>query len=177
MRSHPSSPERDALATPAVSADDHLAAGQQRVRGADDAIDRALPGSVTVIKKVFGLGVVDGDHRQLEYVVLFHGSQPDHPGCCLFHAGNDIRDQSLAVGGAKLGCPGSDFRVKIVKPIERDEDHGAHQVGTVVHRHVGQVLQRGGDVPVIAVLVLALDGEHGNAVILHQAGGDVVLGG
>ena len=38
------------------------------------------------------------------------------------------------------------------------------------------MLEGGGDVPVIAVLVLALDGVDGDAVVLHQAGGDVVLG-
>ncbi len=39
------------------------------------------------------------------------------------------------------------------------------------------VLQGGGDVPVVAVLVLALDGVDRDAEVLHQAGGDVVLGG
>ena len=66
--------------------------------------------------------------------------------------------------------------MKIVEPVQRDEDHGADQVGAVVHGDVRLVLQRGGDVPVIAVLVLALDRENGDAVVLHQAGGDVVLG-
>ena len=40
----------------------------------------------------------------------------------------------------------------------------------------GCVLQGGGDVPVIAVLVLALDRVDRDAVILDQAGRDVVLG-
>ena len=38
------------------------------------------------------------------------------------------------------------------------------------------VLQGGGDVPVVAALVLALDGVDGDAEVLHEAGGDVVLG-
>ena len=39
----------------------------------------------------------------------------------------------------------------------------------------GLMLQGGRDVPVVAVLVFALDGVDRNAVILHQAGRDVVL--
>ena len=66
--------------------------------------------------------------------------------------------------------------MKIVEPVQRDEDHGADQVGSVVHGDVRQMLQRGGDVSIIAVLVLALDRENGDAVVLHHAGGDVVLG-
>ena len=64
----------------------------------------------------------------------------------------------------------------VVEPVQGDEDHGADQVGAVVHRDVRLVLQGGGDVPVVAVLVLALDGVDGDAEVLHQAGGDVVLG-
>ena len=40
----------------------------------------------------------------------------------------------------------------------------------------GLCSKRRGDVPVVAVLVLALDGVDGDAEILDQAGGDVVLG-
>ena len=63
----------------------------------------------------------------------------------------------------------------VVEPVQGDEDHGADEVGTVVHRDVRLVLERGGDVPVVAVLVLALDGVDGDAEVLHEAGGDVVL--
>ena len=49
------------------------------------------------------------------------------------------------------------------------------QVGAVVHRDVRRVLQGGGDVPVVAVLVFSLDGVDRNAVVLDQGGRDVVL--
>ena len=38
------------------------------------------------------------------------------------------------------------------------------------------MLQGGGDVPVVGRFVLALDGIDGNAEVLHEAGGHVVLG-
>ena len=66
--------------------------------------------------------------------------------------------------------------MNVVEPVQGDEDHGADQVGPVVHRDVGLVLRGGGDMPVVAVLVLALDGVDRDAEVLHQAGGDVVLG-
>ena len=95
---HAPGPQRDALAAPAIAADDHLAAGQQRVGGPDDAVDRALAGAVAVVEEVLGLGVVDGDDRQLEDAVLLHRPQPDHAGRRLFHAGDDVGHQGLAVG-------------------------------------------------------------------------------
>ena len=54
------------------------------------------PGAVAVVEEVLGLGVVDGDDRQLEHAVLFHGPQADHAGRRLFHAGDDVGDQGLA---------------------------------------------------------------------------------
>src|SRR5439155_16175169 len=51
----------------------------------------------------------------------------------------------------------------------------ADQVGAIVHGDVRLVVERGQDVAVIGVIVLALDGEHGNAVVADQAGGNVVL--
>ena len=98
VRAHAAGPQRDALAAPAVAADHDLAAGQQRVGGADDAVDRALAGAVAVVEEVLGLGVVDGDDRQLEHAVLLHRPQPDHAGGRLFHAGDDVGDQRLALG-------------------------------------------------------------------------------
>ncbi len=87
-----------------------------------------------------------------------------------------LATSSLRSGGVSVGGPLADLGVHVVEPVQRDEDHRADQVGAVVHRDVGLVLQGGGDVPVIAVLVLALDRVDRDAVILHQAGRDVVLG-
>src|SRR5207247_463838 len=69
------------------------------------------------------------------------------------------------------------LRVDVVEPAQRHEDQGRHQVGAVVHRHLRLVLQGGDDVLVIGVVVLAADRVDGDAVVLHEAGGDVVLGG
>ncbi len=66
--------------------------------------------------------------------------------------------------------------MKVIQAAQRDEDHGAHQVGAIVHRDVGLVLQSGGDVTIIAVLVLTFDRIDRNAEIFHQAGRDIVLG-
>ena len=60
-------------------------------------------------------------------------------------------DQRLALGRAELRGPAADLGVDVVEPVQGDEDHGADQVGAVVHRDVRPVLQGGGDVPVVAV--------------------------
>jgi len=54
---------------------------------------------------------------------------------------------------------------------------GGHQVHAVVHGDLGAMIQRRPQVGVVGVIVLALDGEHGDVVIPHQHRGDVVLGG
>ena len=65
----------------------------------------------------------------------------------------------------------------VVEPIEGDEDHRRDQVGAVVHRDVRLVFQGGDDVLVVGVGVLAADGVDGDAEVLDEAGGHVVLGG
>ena len=45
----------NALAAPAVAADDEILARQQDVGGADDAVDGALAGAVAVVEEVLGL--------------------------------------------------------------------------------------------------------------------------
>ena len=68
-----------------------------------------------------------------------------------------LATSSLRSSARQRRGPLADLVVDVVEPVQRDEDHGADQVGAVVHRDVGLVLQGGGDVPVIAVLVFALD--------------------
>ena len=53
----------------------------------------------------------------------------------------------------------------------------AHHVGAVVHGEVGAALQRAGDVAVVGLVVLALDGEDADAVVHHQRRRGVILGG
>ena len=53
---------------------------------------------------------------------------------------------------------------------------GEDQVGAVVHGHLGLDVQGLVDVAVIGVAVFALDGEGGDAFMLGQIGGHVVLG-
>ena len=80
-----------------------------------------------------------------------------------------------SAGGSFCG-PGAHLGVHVVEPIQGDEDHGRDEVGPVVHGDVRLVLQGGGDVLVIGVVVLFADGEDGDAEILDEAGGHVVLG-
>jgi hypothetical protein len=54
-----------------------------------------------------------------------------------------------------------------------DADH----VGAVVHRHLRPVVDRGADVRVVRVVVLAADGEDGNPELGDERRRDVVLGG
>ena len=90
----PFGPHGDALAAPAVAGDDNPLAGDEHVGRADDAVDRALAGAVAVVEEVLGHRVVDGDDRQLQDPVFLHRPEPDDAGRRLFHARDDVADQS-----------------------------------------------------------------------------------
>ncbi len=143
---------RDAAADPAVAGDDEALAGEQHVRGADDPVERRLPGAVAVVEEVLGARVVDRDHGERERAVGLHRLQPDHAGRRLLHPGDDVAEL-LAAG-----------RVE-------NADH----VGAVVHRQLRLVVDRGLDVLVVGVVVLALDREDGDAVLLDERRRGVVL--
>ena len=59
---------------------------------------------------------------------------------------------------------------------EKPVVHADH-IGAVVHGDLRRVIDGGGEVLVVGLLILALDGVGGDAVVLHQRGGHVVLRG
>jgi hypothetical protein len=101
---------------------------------------------------VLGVSIVDGDDGEAQHAFLGHRAQPDHAGCRLFRSANHTAERILPLG---------------VK--NRD------QVGAVIHGDVRLVIDRRKNVAVIGVVVFAFDGEHGNPMVAHQAGRDIVL--
>ena len=150
---HPACAHRDAATGPAVAGDDEALAGEQDVRRADDPVDRRLARAVAVVEEVLRARLVHGDDREAELAVALERLQADDARGRLLGAGDDVAEL-LAAGGVE------------------DADH----VGAVVHRQVRAVVDRGLDVPVVRVVVLALDREDADAVLLDQRGRDVVLG-
>ena len=69
------------------------------------------------------------------------------------------------------------LRVHAVELAARHEQHRRHEVGAVVHGDRRLKLETGPDVPVVARVVLALDGEGLDAVDGHERRRHVVLGG
>ena len=154
VRAHPPRARRDAAPDPAVPGDDEATAREQDVRRADDPVDRRLAGAVAVVEHVLRLRLVDRDHREAELPLALERLQPDDAGGRLLRARDHV---------AELLAP------------RRVED--ADDVGAVVHRQVRPVVDRGLDVLVVRVVVLALDREDGDVVLLDQRRRDVVLGG
>src|SRR5262249_29327076 len=118
LAAHAAGPQGDALAAPAVTGDDDFAAGQEGVGGPDDAVDGALAGAVAVVEEVLGLGVVDGDDRELEHAIAFHGPQAIDPGGGLFHAADHLVDDAHPFSGGQLLGPGADLRMDVVQPFQ-----------------------------------------------------------
>src|SRR5581483_5642893 len=83
-----------------------------------------------------------------------HGPQPDDAGRGLLCAADDVDD--------------------LLRPLPVQQ---AHEVGAVVHRDVGTVVQHGVDVAVVRLVVLAPDREHVDIGLLAQRRRHVVLRG
>ena len=150
---HPARPHCNALAAPPVAADDEVFARQQNIGGTDDAVDRALAGAVAVVKKMFGLGVVDSHHRKGQFAGCCHGPQPDHTGRGLLRAPHHRVEQVAALG----------------------MQHG-HQIHPVVHGDVGLDVEHAVEVAVVLGGRLPLDGKDRHLVVGHKRSGNVVLG-
>ena len=112
-------PRRDALADPAVAGDHDLAAGDEHVRRADDAVDRRLARPVAVVEQVLGLGLVDRHDREAECAVGGHRLQPDDAGRRLLGPGEDLLD--------------------LVRPLAVEQ---RHEVAAVVHRDLRDACRR-----------------------------------
>ncbi len=141
----------DAPSAPAVSDDDNGLPGKEHIRCIHDPVDRALPGSVPVVKHHLGLGIVYSDHRISECAVCCHCSQPYHAGCGLLAAADDAREQ---------------FRMIAVQ--ERD------RVCAVIERDMRIDLDRLLEALVILLLVLPPDREYVRSVCC-ESGCNVVL--
>ena len=101
---------------------------------------------------MLGVGVVDGDDGELEHAFLGHRAQADDAGRRFFGAADHAFESVGALGVQK-----------------------ADQIGAVVHGDLRLVIDGGEDVVVVGIVVLTLDGEHGNVVVADQRGGDVIL--
>ena len=152
LGAHPARPLGQPAATPAIATHDEVGAGQQLVGGAHDAVQGALTGAVAVIEQVLRVRVVHGDDRVFEHALLLHGAQPDHPCRRLLGAADDLLQQLAAVG----------------------VDH-AHGIGAIIHRQVRVSVQRGVDMAVISVVVLALDREGLDAILMRHGRRRIVL--
>ena len=171
----PARAHRDAAAAPAVAGDDERRAREQEVRRADDAVDRGLPGAVAVVEEVLGERVVHRDDREAEDAVLRHRLEADDAGGGLLGGADDLGEQRLPLVGGEPFDPLPDGRLEIIEAAERDHVDRADDIGAVIHRDVGLVRDRGADVLVVRLLVLALDREDLDAVVLHEMRGDIVL--
>src|SRR5690606_18675755 len=67
VRSKAASTHCNALTAPTITDRDERLAGEQDVRGADDAVECRLARAISVIEKVLRLSVVHGDRREGKY--------------------------------------------------------------------------------------------------------------
>ena len=143
----------DALAAPAVTGDDHRLAGDDEVGGAVDAVPYRLAGAVAVVEEMLALGVVDQHHGDGELVLAVETLEAEDSGGGLFAAADHLRDELREI------------RVQ-----------GVDEVASVIDDDVGA---GGDDFPAVAFVLLGggvVPCEDVEALV-HEGGGDVVLGG
>ena len=103
---------------------------------------------------MLGLGVVHGDDRVAEPALRLERLEADD------------------AGGGLLGPP--DQLGELLLPLAmEDTDH----IGAVVHRHLRVAIDGSVDVPIVGVVVLAIDRVDLGVVAIHEGRGNVVLGG
>ncbi len=131
-----------------------MAAGEEDVRGAEDAVDGRLAGAVAVVEEVLGERLVDCHDRVHEGAVGGHGAQADHARGRLLssreHAGKGVPPIAME---------------------ERDE------VATVVLCQLRVRVNDRVQVAEVAIAVHGALGERADPVFDHERGGHVVLGG
>ncbi len=152
VRAHPAGPHGDPAAGPAVARDDEAPPGEEDVGRADDPVDGRLTGAVAVVEQVLGQGLVDGDDREGELSLGLERPQADDAGRGLLGPADDVAE--------------------LVAPLLVQH---ADDVGAVVHRQLRAMVDRGLDVGVVRVVVLAADGVDGDPVLLDQGRRYVVL--
>ena len=103
---------------------------------------------------MLGHGVVDRHDGEQQHALLGHGAQANDSGGGFLGSSDHARGDLFAAG---------------MKRVD--------QIGAVVHCHLGLMVERGGEVRVVALVVLSLDGVNRNAVVADQGGRDVILGG
>ena len=144
----------NATSAPAVAGDNDLESGEEKIGGANDAVERGLASAVAVVEEMLGLRVVDGDDRIFQCAVFRHGAKADDAGGGFFGAGDDV----FYLFGAL------------------SEEHG-DEVGAVVHSHLRLVIESGAKVAVISFVVFALDRIGRNVEVAIEGGCDLVLRG
>src|SRR6185369_5505399 len=83
----------DPSAGPAVAEDDDDAAGEQRVGGAQDAVERRLAGAVAVVEEALRLRRADGDHGEAELALGLERAQAQDAAGGLLGAADDLAQQ------------------------------------------------------------------------------------
>ena len=59
---------------PAIAGDHEFRSREQKVCGADNAINRGLSRAVAIVEQVLRVGIVDGDDRITQHAFLGHGA-------------------------------------------------------------------------------------------------------
>src|SRR5450631_879926 len=152
FRSRAACARSESTSAPAITGDDELRSCEQEIGGADDAVNRRLPGAVTIVEQMLGVGVVHGHDRILQNTFLGHGTQSNYASGRLFGSTNHVRQFRLALG----------------------VQHG-YEVRAIVHGELRFVIDRRHNVRIVGIVVLAFDRKNGNVVVAHQTGGYVIL--
>ena len=149
---HAIRPHGDAAPAPAIAAHHKSFARHKRIRRPHNPVHRALACAVAVIEEMLGLRVIHRNDRIAQHLAVCHAAQPNYAGRRLFRAADDMLQQVFALG------------------VNRGDD-----IRAVVHRHHRLMFQRGVNMLVIRLVVLAFDGKRRNVVMFHQRSGHVVL--
>ena len=141
----------NALAAPAVACHDRGFTGNYQICCPVYAVPYGLTRAVSVVKQIFALSVVHGNHRETKLTVIFHGFEAYNSRSCLLTAADNA------------ACEVRGFVV-----------NGVYEIAAVIDYHVGAAFEDFFDVRVVffrrcAVLCKYIE------TALYECRGNVVL--
>ena len=93
---------RNTLSAPAITSHDNILSCNDKVGGPVDSVPYRLTCTVTVIKKMLAVCIVDKHHRELEFSGLVELDKPEDTCSSLLATSDDIRNEVCVLGVHKV---------------------------------------------------------------------------
>ena len=115
--SHPSCALSYTFTTPAIATNHYFSSCKENIRSAYNAVQGALAGTVTIVKQVLGLSIINRNNRELQNPIFFHGAKSIDPRRGFFHASYNLIKNFSTAFNRVFFSPLLNFGMNFIQPI------------------------------------------------------------